>query len=58
MKLVKTIAQLAICLARELSDEGGYRRYLQQSGSVHSGETWRYYIDSRYRQKFQNAKCC
>lgn len=58
MKLLKRIVELAVYLARELSDEGGYRRYLEQSGSVHSGETWRHYIDGRHRRKFQNPKCC
>ncbi len=58
MKLVRRLVQLAVFLARELADEGGYRRYLQQSGAVHSGETWRTYIDGRHRRKFQNPKCC
>ena len=58
MKLLRRLTQLAVSFARELSDEAGYRRYLQQTGSLHSGETWRRYIDGRHRRKFENAKCC
>ena len=58
MKLLHRAMQLISALARELSDENGYRRYLQSTGKIHTGAEWRAYIDSRNRRKFQNAKCC
>ena len=58
MKFLQRAARLLIALARELSDENGYRRFLQTSGRTHSGPEWRAYIDRRHRRKFQNAKCC
>lgn len=45
-------------LARELSDESGYRRHLTQTGRAHSAEEWKLFIDRRLRRKYQNAKCC
>lgn len=45
-------------LARELSDEAGYQRYLERNGFEASAEAWRSFIDRRHRRKYQNAKCC
>jgi hypothetical protein len=45
-------------LARELSDESGYRRHLLRTGRAHSAEEWKLFIDRRLRRKYQNAKCC
>lgn len=47
-----------IALARELSDENAYARFLRQTGQNHSPELWRAFSDQRYRRKYQNAKCC
>lgn len=58
MTVLKDALRLLLGLARELSDENGYHRYLQNSGKLHSGDEWRAYIDRRHRRKFQNAKCC
>lgn len=45
-------------LAREISDETAYARYLKQTGRKQSAESWRDFTDRRYRRKYQNAKCC
>lgn len=45
-------------LARELSDQAGYERYLAYYGLARSAETWRCFIDQRHRRKYQNPKCC
>jgi hypothetical protein len=45
-------------LARELSDENAYARHLSYSGRAHSPAEWRAFIDSKYRRKYQNGKCC
>lgn len=47
-----------IGLARELSDEAGYERYLERTGCAASPQAWRAFIDQRHRRKYQNAKCC
>lgn len=52
------IWKVLISLARELSDQNAYARYLKQSGQQHSPQVWRAFSDQRYRRKYQNAKCC
>lgn len=47
-----------LTLARELSDEAAYRRYLSAAGRQPSREEWREFSDRRHRRKYQNAKCC
>ena len=54
MKFLRWLLQLA----RELSDEAGYRRYLDQRAMQPSARAWREFIDQRHRKKYQNAKCC
>ncbi len=58
MNRLRQAVQLLLALARELSDESGYHRYLQRTGKLHSGPEWRAYIDGKQRRKFQNPKCC
>jgi hypothetical protein len=55
---MKTIFAWLVGLARELSDEAAYRRYLERARCEHSSEAWRTFIDRRHRRKYQNAKCC
>jgi hypothetical protein len=45
-------------LARELSDEAAYQRYLERNHCHASADAWRTFIDRRHRRKYQNAKCC
>jgi hypothetical protein len=52
------ILRLLLRLARELSDEAGYQRYLASTGRPPSPEAWRTFIDHRHARKYQNAKCC
>jgi hypothetical protein len=47
-----------LTLARELSDENAYARYLKATGRTHSNSEWRSFIDCRLRRKYQNTKCC
>jgi hypothetical protein len=47
-----------LSLARELSDEAAYKRYLEHNHCNASREAWRAFIDRRHRRKYQNAKCC
>ncbi len=54
MKIIRWL----LGLARELSDEAAYRRYLEQNRREASPEAWRTFIDHRHRRKYQNAKCC
>lgn len=58
MRQVRRVIDLMVLLARELADEGGYRRYLERSGKHHSPAVWRGYIDGRQRAKFGKPKCC
>lgn len=54
MKVIRWLVDLA----RELSDEAAYRRYLQFNRVEASPQAWRSFIDRRHRRKYQNAKCC
>jgi hypothetical protein len=45
-------------LARELSDETAYHRYLERGSLQHSAEEWRRFCDMRLRKKYQQGKCC
>jgi len=58
MKLVRQFFRFCIALARELSDENAYTRYLDRTGNPHSPAEWQHFIDHRHRRKYQNAKCC
>lgn len=58
MRLARTIWRYAVTLARELSDESGYQRYLAKTGRVHSPAEWKLFIDRRLRRKYSSAKCC
>lgn len=55
---MKALLRYLLALARELSDESGYGRYLHRNGLAPSGAAWRAFIDQRHRRKYQHAKCC
>lgn len=58
MKPIGKLLRFLNALARELSDEGAYARYLQSTGRVHSRSEWQRFSEGRHRRKYQNAKCC
>ena len=58
MKLARQFFHFCIILARELSDESAYARYLNRNGKPHSAAEWQHFIDRRHSRKFQNGKCC
>jgi hypothetical protein len=58
MKILRRIFSYVAELARELSDENAYARYLHANGRKHSAAEWRAFSDCKHRHKYQNAKCC
>ncbi len=58
MKLKAALLSFFWGLLRELSDEAPYARHLRLTGRAHSAAEWKQFADSRYRRKYQNAKCC
>ena len=58
MSRLLVIWRVLVELARELSDEGAYSRYLQQAGIPDSAQAWRAFADQRHGRKYRNAKCC
>ena len=58
MKIAVRMLRYIRALARELSDENAYQRYLRNEGKQHSAAEWRLFSDQRHRRKYQNAKCC
>ena len=58
MKIVATFWRFLRELARELSDETAYARYLQQTGVAHSARTWRDFSEQKHARRYRNAKCC
>ncbi len=55
---MKRLLFLVWNLVLELSDEAAYARHLNSTGRSASAEEWKRFADSRYRRKYQNAKCC
>jgi hypothetical protein len=45
-------------LLREIADQNAYARHLAAHGVAHSGAEWRKFSDERFRQKYQQVKCC
>jgi hypothetical protein len=58
MKTIFVFLNFVRTMARELSDENAYARYLAISGRPHSAAAWQEFSDQRHRRKYQNAKCC
>jgi len=58
MKLIRKFAAGFLELLREIGDENAYARYLLAHSVKHSPAEWRKFSDSRFRKKYQNAKCC
>jgi hypothetical protein len=58
MRIIVAFLNFVYTLARELSDENAYARYLATSGRAHSAAAWQEFSDQRHRRKYQNAKCC
>ena len=58
MTFLRKLLRLVVALARELSDENAYARYLSAIGHVHSPAEWRRFSEDRHGRKYRNAKCC
>ena len=58
MSWLKRVLSFVLALARELSDERAYARYLEAAGRAPSAAEWKRFTQRRYRSKYQNAKCC
>jgi hypothetical protein len=58
MSWLKRLLSFALAMARELSDERAYARYLEHTGRAASAAEWKVFTERRYRAKYQNAKCC
>ncbi len=56
-RIRRLVAQLRN-LARELSDETAYARYLQINHRTASAAEWKRFSEDRYRRKYENPKCC
>jgi len=55
---MKRFIQFVLALARELSDETAYARYLEMHRVPRSPAAWRAFSDTRMREKFGRPKCC
>jgi hypothetical protein len=58
MSVVRSLFRTLMALARHLSDESAYARYLRAAGRTHSQLEWHHFIDQRHRRKYENPKCC
>jgi len=58
MKLIREVLRGVVVLLREIADENAYARHLVAHGAKHSGAEWRKFSDERFRQKYQQVKCC
>lgn len=58
MKIMRKLAAGLLELLREIGDENAYARHLVSHGILHSAAEWQKFSDSRFRKKYQNAKCC
>ena len=58
MNRLRYFVRILVGLARELSDESGYTRYLAHHGQEHSREQWRQFTEERLRSKYARPKCC
>jgi hypothetical protein len=58
MSIARQFLRYLAALARELSDESGYRRHLARTSRPPSAAEWKLFIDRRLRRKYQNPKCC
>ena len=58
MNRLRQLWRILVGIARELSDESAYERYLASHGVVHSGAEWRRFSEARMKRKYSNAKCC
>jgi hypothetical protein len=52
------LLKFLINLARELSDETAYARYLEVHCVPRSASAWRAFSETRMRDKFGRPKCC
>jgi hypothetical protein len=55
---MKRLLQFVLALARELSDETPYARYLEMHCVARSASAWRAFSETRMREKFGRPKCC
>jgi hypothetical protein len=58
MIILRTLLTFLCGLAKELSDEAAYQRYLAQAGTAHSPGEWRKFSDARFKRKYRQGKCC
>ncbi len=58
MRNVREFFRGLVVLLREIADENAYARHLVEHGATHSGKEWRKFSDERFRQKYQQVKCC
>jgi hypothetical protein len=58
MRRLRSFAQLAWRLLRELSDESAYQRHLSFHGTESSHEEWRRFSEERLRSKYTRPRCC
>ncbi len=55
---MRRLLRALLAIAREISDESPYRRYLAARGIAHTTENWRAFFEQRMREKYSRAKCC
>ena len=58
MKAIRALWWWVCELARELSDENAYRRFLAARGTEASAAQWRVFSERRHEARFRRAKCC
>jgi hypothetical protein len=58
MRRLREILAGIMELLREIADQNAYARHLAAHGVAHSGAEWRKFSDERFRQKYQQVKCC
>lgn len=58
MKIARQFLAFVRGLARELSDEAAYQRYLKHAAVPHSAAEWRKFSDARFGRKYKQGKCC
>ena len=58
MRTAEKILRLMLALVRELGDESAYRRHLAYHRRQHSKEEWQRFHETRFRKKYEQAKCC
>jgi hypothetical protein len=58
MQFIREFLGGLLTLLREIADQNAYQRHLEAHGVTHSGAEWRKFSDERFKQKYQQVKCC